>query len=78
MFGTTSYVSLKPRLHLSTVTRDKTVLLYAIVQGMKFDVVNVIEKGIIESTQRQCNGALIHPSLITQLCRLAKVPLHES
>ena len=42
--------TLKPNLHLSTVTLDKTILLYAIAQGIKFDVGNVIERGIIEST----------------------------
>ena len=45
---------------------------------MEFDVGNVIERGIIESTQGRCTKALIHPSLITQLCRPAKVPMHES
>ena len=42
--------TLKPSLHLSIVTWDKTILLYAIVQGNKFDVGNVIERGIIKST----------------------------
>ena len=39
---------------------------------------HVIDRGIIESTQVQCNRALIHPSLITHLCRLAEVPKLES
>ena len=56
--------TLKPSLYLSTVTRDKTIMLYAIVQDIKFNVGNVIERRIIESTQGQCIGALIHPSLI--------------
>ena len=70
--------TLKLSLHLSTVTRDKTVLLYAFVQGNKFDVDNVIDRELIESTHGRCTGALIHPSLITQLCRLVEVPMHES
>ena len=53
---------LKPSLHLTTVTKDKTILLYAIVQGIKFDVGHVIESGIIKSTQGRYTGALIHPS----------------
>ena len=57
--------TLKPSLHLSTVTRDKMILLFVIVQGIKFDEWHVIECGIIESTRGQCIGALIHPSLIT-------------
>ena len=44
------YATLKPSLHFSTVTRDKTILLFMIVQGIKFDVGHVIERGIIEST----------------------------
>ena len=55
--------TLKPS-HLSTVTRDKTILLFTIVQGIKFDVGHVIKRGIIESTQGRCTRALIHPSLI--------------
>ena len=40
---------LRPNLRLNTVTKDKTILLYAITQGIKFDVGHVIERGIIES-----------------------------
>ena len=69
--------TLNPSLHLSIVTRDKTILLYAIVHDIKFDVGHVIEREIIESTQGRCTGALIHPSLITQLCRLAEVSMLE-
>ena len=42
--------TLKPSLHLSTVTRDKMILLYVIIQDIKFYVGHVIERGIIEST----------------------------
>ena len=49
-------------------------MLYAIVQGIKFD----LGKGIIESTYGRYTRALIHPSLITLLCRLVEVPMHES
>ena len=69
---------MKPSLHLSIVTQDKTILLYAIMQGIQFDVGRVIEQGIIESTQGNCTGALIHPSLITKLCRTIEVPMHDS
>ena len=72
------YAKLKINLHLSTMTKDKTTLLYAIIQGIKFDVGHVIESKIIESTQGRCTRALIHPSLITQLCRIAKVLMIES
>ena len=69
---------LKPNLHLSMVTRDKTILLYVINQGIKFDVGHVIHRGIIESTHGHCTGALIRLSLITQLCQNAKVSMLET
>ena len=70
------YAKLKPSLHMSIMTKDKTILLYAIVQGIKFDVSHALESRIIESTQGHCIGALIHPSLITQ--RATEVPMLES
>ena len=69
--------TLKPSLHITTMTRDKTILLYVIVQGIKFDVGHVIERGILEYTQGRIE-ALIPPSLITQLCRIVEVPMLES
>ena len=36
-------VKIKPSLHLSTVTKDKTILLYAMTKGLKFDIGTVIE-----------------------------------
>ena len=71
-------VKIKPSLHLSTVTKDKTILLYDMTMGFQFDVETVIERGLIESTHGRCTGALIHPALITQLCRLAGVPMLDS
>ena len=47
-------------------------------KGFQFDIRSVIERGLIESTQGRCTRALIHPSLITQLCRLAKVSMLDS
>ena len=54
------------------------IMLFGIVQGIKFDVGHVIKRGIIEPTQGRCTRALIHPPLITQLCRLAEVSMLES
>ena len=68
----------RPNLHLTTVTKDKIILLYVITQGIKFDVGHVIKRGIIESTHGGCIGALIHPFLITQLCRNAEGQMLES
>ena len=67
--------TLNPSLHLSTVTKDKTILLYAIVKNIKFNVGYVTKIGIIESAQGRCTGALIHPSLITILCKMYEVPM---
>ena len=68
-------IKIKPTLHLSTVAKDKTILLYIMTQSFKSDIGSVIERGLIESTQGRCIEALIHPSLITQLCQLAEVPM---
>ena len=71
-------VKIKPSLHPSTVTKDKTILLYAMIKGFQFDIGTVIECGLIESTHERCTGALIHPSLITELCRSVGVPMLDS
>ena len=71
-------VKIRPTLHLSTVTKDKTILLYAMTKGFQFDIGTVIERGLIELTHDHYTGALIHPFLITQLCQLAKVSMLKS
>ena len=40
-------VKIKPSLHLSTVRKDKTILLYAMTKGFQFDIGMVIEWGLI-------------------------------
>ena len=72
------FVKIKPTLHLSIVTKDKKVLLYAMTKGFQFDIGKIIERGLIRSTHERCTGALIHPSLITQLCQSAGVPMLDS
>ena len=68
---------LKPNLHLTMVTKDKTLLLYVIVQGIKFNVGHVIEGGIIESTQGRCTRALIHPFIhSTASLTLIGIPIY--
>ena len=71
-------VKIMPTLHLNTVMKDKTILLYAMTKGFQFDIWTVIERGLIESIHRRCTGALIHPSLNTHLCRSAGVPMLDS
>ena len=57
---------------------DKTIHLYAMIKGFQFDIGMVIERGLNESTHGCCTGALIHPSLIIELCRSAKVLMLDS
>ena len=71
-------VNIKPSLHLSTVTKDQMILLYAMTKGFQFDIGTVIKWGLIESTHGRCTSALIYPSLITELCRLAGVQMLDS
>ena len=47
-------------------------------KGFQFDIGSVIERGLIELTHERCTGALIHPSLITQLCHMAEVSVLDS
>ena len=43
-------LKIKPTLHLSTVMKDKTILLYSMTKGFQFDIGSVIERRLIEST----------------------------
>ena len=54
------------------------ILLYAMTKGLKFDIRMAIKWGLIELTHGCCTGALIHPSLITGLCRSSEVPMLDS
>ena len=65
-------------LHVSTVQRDKAILLYAIVHDIKFDLEFVIKNSILKVLYNRCTGALTHHSLITLLYKLAGVPMSES
>ena len=67
-----------PSLHLSTMTKDKTSLLYSMTKEVLFNIETVIERGLIESTHGRCTGVLIHPSMITELCRSVGVPMLDS
>ena len=72
------FAKIKPSLHLSTMKKDKTILLYTTTKGLQFDIGKVIERGFIESTHGRCTGALIRPSLATELCRSAGVQMLDS
>ena len=72
------FVKIKPSLHHRTMTKDKTILLYAMTKGLQFDIGTVIKRGLIKSTHGRYTGTLIHPSLITELCRSAGVQMLDS
>ena len=69
---------MRSSFQVSIVWRDKAILLYAIVEEIKFDLGFVIKSSIIEPSQGQCTGVVTHPSLITLLCKMAGVPMSES
>ena len=68
-------VKIKPSFHLSTMTKDKIILLYAMTKGLQSDIGTFIERGLIETTHGSCTGALIPPSLITEVCRSVGVQM---
>ena len=61
---------LLPLKHVSTIYRDREVLLYSIIMNFKFNVGNIIQNSLLEG---ELGKSFIHSSLITQLCRVAKV-----
>ena len=62
-----SYV-LRPSNHLSTVGREKAILLYALLKGYKKNVGKIIENSILGYFERKCKGMIPHPATITNLC----------
>ena len=60
--------------HVSIVQKNKDLLTYAIVSGMKFDEGAVIEKSILESIYGK---VFTHPSLIIELYLRAKVEISK-
>ena len=59
--------------HLSTVTRDEAILLYALLKGYKMNVGKIIEKSILSYSRSNCRGLIPHPMTITSLCLLRGV-----
>ena len=45
-------IKIKPSLYLSTVTKDKTILFYAMTKGLQFDIGMVIERGVDRDDSR--------------------------
>ena len=65
---------LLPLKHVSTIYKDTTVLLYTILMNFKSNVGNIIQNSLLEG---DVGKSLIHPSLIIQLCRDAKVVIEK-
>ena len=65
---------LLPSKHVFTFYRDRAVLLYEILMKFKFNMGNIIKSSLLEG---DVGKSLIHPSLITQLCRDAQVVIES-
>ena len=62
-----------PSKHLSTVRRNETILLYALLKGYKISVGKIIENSILSYSRSECRGLIPHPAIITSLCFLGGV-----
>jgi hypothetical protein len=60
------------------VSADRGLLLYCIITGKSIDVGKVIQHSISYSINPNTTGGLTHPSLITELCRKAGVPIAKT
>lgn len=59
--------------HQSDVTKERAILLYAIVSNGKVDIGLVVNVSIAKYLWGSTMGGLLHASLITRLCRQAGV-----
>lgn len=57
-----------PITHLSNVTKDSAIMLYALAMGFSIDVGKVIYYWIQHIHRASTIDGLGHPSLITELC----------
>ena len=62
-----------PSKHLSTVRRNETILLYALLKGYKINVGKIIENSILSYSRRKCRGLIPHQATITSLCLIGGV-----
>ena len=63
-----------PTTHTTTVSQERLVLLYVIVQGLPLDVGAIIQREIRECAMKQHKTiTLLFPSLITSLCLVSRV-----
>ena len=65
---------LMPFTHVQTISRDRMLLLFSILNEKSINVGNIIVEEIRYCAPRN-SGSLFFPSLITQLCLKAGVPV---
>ena len=65
--------NLHPFGNISTVTKVKTICIYAIVKNIYFDVGKMIEEYILSNISARCTKTFGHLALITALCLQHKV-----
>ena len=62
-----------PTRHLSTVTEQEAILVYAFLKGYKINMGMLIEESIIGYHHSNKRGLISHPATITRLCFRAGV-----
>ena len=64
---------LVPTRHLSTVSEQEAVMLYAILKGYKINIGTIIENSIMRYHEGNKRGVIPHPATVTILCMKAGV-----
>lgn len=62
-----------PTRHLSDVTKDRAILLFAIVTGLRVGIGVLIHEPILKAIKSTVVSGLSYSSLITQLCKRAGI-----
>ncbi|PIN24316.1 hypothetical protein CDL12_02952 [Handroanthus impetiginosus] len=62
---------LLPSSHIFEVTRERAVMIFAILTDVPFDIGRFLHKSIWKSAMGSLTVGLYHPSLITELCARA-------
>ncbi|PIN26478.1 hypothetical protein CDL12_00758 [Handroanthus impetiginosus] len=62
---------LLPSSHTYEVTRERAVMIYAILTDVPFDIGRFLHRSILKSAMGGLTMGLYHPSLVTELCARA-------
>ena len=57
-----------PTKHLSTIREQEAIILYALLDGYKFNAGKIIESSIRSFQKNVKRGLIPHPAMITWLC----------